>query len=74
MPVQSFGKILMVLGALLLVVGVLLWLGGRAGLGTLPGDVSWKRGNTSIYFPIVSSLVISVLLTIILNFVLRFFR
>ena len=64
----------MVLGALLLVVGVLLWLGGRAGLGTLPGDVSWKRGNTSIYFPIVSSLVISVLLTIILNFVLRFFR
>lgn len=64
----------MLFGALLLVAGVLLWLGGRAGLGSLPGDLAWKRGNTSIYIPIVSSIVISILLTIVLNFVLRFFR
>jgi hypothetical protein len=74
MPLQSLGKILIVLGAVVLVLGVLLMLGTRLGLGNLPGDFSWKRGNTAVYIPIVSSIVLSILLTLILNFVLRFFR
>jgi hypothetical protein len=74
MPLQSLGKILIVLGAVVLVLGVLLMLGTRFGLGNLPGDFSWKRGNTAVYIPIVSSIVLSILLTLILNFVLRFFR
>lgn len=64
----------MVLGALLLVLGVLLMLGARLGLGNLPGDFAWKRGQTSIYFPLVTSIVLSLVLTFLLNFVLRFFR
>lgn len=74
MPMQSIGKMLIALGIVVLVIGVLLYLGGRAGLGTLPGDFAWRRGNTSIYIPIVSSIVLSIILTIVLNLVLRFFR
>ena len=71
---QTLAKILIVLGAALAVLGVLLLLGARLGLGNLPGDFSWKRGSTSVYVPIVSSILLSILLTIILNFALRFFR
>jgi uncharacterized membrane protein len=74
MPLQTIGKTLVVLGAVMLVLGVLVWLGARAGLGNLPGDIAWQRGNTSIYLPIVSSIVLSVVLTIVLNLLLRFFR
>jgi hypothetical protein len=74
MPLQSLGKVLLVLGALLLALGVLLLLGARFGLGNLPGDFSWKRGQTSISIPIVSSIVLSIVLTLVLNFLMRFFR
>lgn len=74
MPLQSFGKMLVALGAVILIVGVLLWLGGRAGLGNLPGDIAWRRGSTSVYVPIVSSIVLSIVLTVVLNLLLRFFR
>ena len=74
MPLQSLGKMLIVMGVVVLIVGVLMYIGGRAGLGTLPGDIAWRRGNTSIYIPIVSSIVLSIVLTIVLNLLLRFFR
>jgi hypothetical protein len=65
---------LIALGVVLLVVGVLVYLGGRAGLGSLPGDISWRRGNTAVYIPIASSIVLSIVLTVVLNLLLRFFR
>ena len=74
MPLQSFGKILIVFGVVMVLAGIILFLGGKAGLGNLPGDLSLKRGNTAIYFPIVSSIVLSVVLTIVVNLLLRFFR
>ena len=74
MPLSNLAKILMSAGAVLFLVGILLFVGFRLGLGQLPGDVSWKRGNTSIYFPVVTSIVLSLVLTIVLNIVLRFFR
>ena len=74
MPLQNFGKILVVFGIVIAVAGVLLFLGGKAGLGNLPGDFSWKRGNTAIYFPVISSIVLSVVLTIVVNLLMRFFR
>ncbi|MDQ3813497.1 MAG: DUF2905 domain-containing protein [Armatimonadota bacterium] len=74
MPTFDFGKTLMVLGALLFICGVLFVIGGRLGLGHLPGDLAWKRGNTSIYFPIVTSIVLSIVLTVVLNLFFRFFR
>jgi len=74
MPLFNLGKVLLVLGALLCLCGVLILLGQRFGLGQLPGDFAWKRGNTSIYFPIVTSIVLSIVLTIVLNLFARFLR
>jgi uncharacterized protein HemY len=53
-------KILMGMGALLLVVGFLLQF-----IGKLPGDILIKKGNTTFYFPIVTSIVVSVVLSLI---------
>ena len=74
MPLSGLAKILMVFGAGLFVLGLLLYLGARAGLGQLPGDISMRRGNTSFFFPIVTCILLSLGLTIVLNIVLRFFR
>jgi hypothetical protein len=69
--VGQLGRSLIALGALLAIVGVALLLGERFGLGRLPGDLVVKRKNVSVYFPIVSSLVVSVVLTLLLNLFLR---
>ena len=52
-------------------IGLLLMVGERFGLGKLPGDLVWKRKNSTVYFPIVTSLVVSVILTVILNLIVR---
>jgi Protein of unknown function (DUF2905) len=61
------GKLIAVIGALLVVVGLLLWKApGLFGwLGKLPGDISVQKGNFSFYFPILTCILISVLLTLI---------
>jgi Protein of unknown function (DUF2905) len=61
------GKLIAVIGALLVVVGLLLWKApGLFGwLGKLPGDISVQKGDFSFYFPIVTCILISVLLTLI---------
>lgn len=63
----SLGKILIVTGLGLAVLGALLWvLGPRLGNGPwLPGDISVKRGNFSFHFPIVTCLVLSIVLTLL---------
>jgi hypothetical protein len=73
MDLSSLGKGVVVLGLVLVVVGVLLWGLGRAGvpLGRLPGDIRIEREGVSCYLPIVSMLVLSLLLTLLLNVVLR---
>ena len=68
---SQFGRMLVVAGLVLAAVGALLMFGERLGLGKLPGDLVWKRKNTTVYFPIVTSLVVSVILTVILNLILR---
>ncbi|HWR40962.1 MAG TPA: DUF2905 domain-containing protein [Patescibacteria group bacterium] len=69
---DSFGKMLMVLGALLLVVGAVLHFGGKIiPLGRLPGDFHWERGDFSFHFPIITSILISLVLTILLNLFFR---
>lgn len=78
MQFDAFGKILMALGAIAFVLGVVFYalsrLGVGASLGRLPGDLSWRVGNGSVYVPIVTSIVISVALTIVANLLLRWFR
>ena len=63
------GKLLVVVGLLIAFVGLLVMLG--VPIGRLPGDVSFRRGNTTFYFPIVTSIVVSVLLTLLLAFLRR---
>ncbi|HEU0091909.1 MAG TPA: DUF2905 domain-containing protein [Vicinamibacteria bacterium] len=63
----EIGRTLLVLGGVLVVVGLLLMFGGRIpGLGRLPGDIVYRRGSFTFYFPLVTSLLLSLLLTAIL--------
>ena len=63
----ELGRVLMFLGAALLVVGLLVTFGGRLPwLGRLPGDIVYRRGNFTFYFPLVTSLLLSALLTLVL--------
>ncbi len=66
-----FGRVLVGLGLGLAVLGGLLLLGSHLGLGRLPGDILYRRGNLTVHFPVVSMLVISVVLTVLLNLLLR---
>ena len=65
--VQELGKIVMIIGIVLAIGGVLLWKfpGWFGWMGRLPGDISVQKGNFSFYFPIVTCIVISVVLTLL---------
>lgn len=75
MDLSGIGRLLIGAGVLLAAVGVLLVLAPRVPglrhLGRLPGDVLIERGGTTIFIPIVTSLVLSVLLTIVMNVIFR---
>jgi uncharacterized membrane protein len=62
---QQFGKWLVVLGAVIVVVGLLVMLLGRIGLFRLPGDFEFGGRNWRIYFPLATSIVLSILLTLL---------
>ena len=65
--VHEIGRMLVVFGLLIALVGVALLLVGRVPwLGRLPGDIHIQRGNWTFYFPLATSLVLSVVLTLIL--------
>jgi uncharacterized membrane protein YidH (DUF202 family) len=77
MPRSPAGLLIVLVGVALIGVGLLVWSGGLAWFGRLPGDIRIERPTTRIYFPIVSSLVLSVLLSVVLSLVgalLRRFR
>ena len=59
-------RFLIIAGLMLLAAGLLWPFIGKLGLGRLPGDIVWQRGNTTFYFPIVTSLILSVLLSLAL--------
>jgi hypothetical protein len=64
----SLGRMLMLLGAVLVVVGLLLSLAPRVPwLGRLPGDIVYRRGNFTFYFPLLTSILLSLLLTLLLS-------
>ena len=73
----SFGKILIGLGLLLVLVGIIVLLGDKLNWpdwlrpGRLPGDIAVKRKNFSFYFPLATSLLLSLLLTLILWLIRR---
>lgn len=72
----DLGKLLIVLGAVLVLAGVVLLALGRTHLplGRLPGDIVYRGKNTTVYFPWVTSLLLSVLLTFVLYVISRWRR
>lgn len=67
-PARELGKGLLILGLVIAAVGIFLLTGPKIPfrLGRLPGDISYHGRHTSIYFPIVTCVVLSVVLTVIL--------
>jgi len=61
----------MVVGAVIFVIGALLTVAVPLGAGRLPGDIVYRRGNFTFYFPIVTSILLSIALSLIFWFVRR---
>jgi hypothetical protein len=72
----ELGKLLIGLGLVLVVAGVLVTVAGRANLplGRLPGDMVFRGKNTTFYFPLATSVVVSVVISIVLYLVGRWKR
>jgi hypothetical protein len=73
---NDLGRLLIGLGLLLVIGGGLLLLLGRTGipLGRLPGDISYRGKNFSVYVPLGTSILLSVLLSVVFYFISRFRR
>lgn len=65
----GIGKMIMILGAVIFLVGFLMQF---IQIGKLPGDIVVKKGNTTFYFPLMTSIIVSVLLSVIFYFIGRF--
>ena len=63
------GRTLIIIGLLIAAAGVLMTLG--LPIGRLPGDFTFRRGNFSFYFPLTTSILVSILLTLLLTFLGR---
>ena len=72
----DIGKALIMVGAVVVVVGLVLVLFGRTNipLGRLPGDVLYRRKNTTFYFPLATSILVSVVLSLLFYLIGRFRR
>ena len=60
-------KILIIIGIILLIIGLLYPYIKKLGLGQLTGDILFKTGNSTFFFPVMTCLIISIILTIIFN-------
>ena len=69
----GIGKILIIVGGVIIIVGLIfLFSPNIPFLGKLPGDITIKKEGFSFYFPVVTFLIISIVLTILINIILRF--
>jgi Protein of unknown function (DUF2905) len=69
--VGDLGKLLVLLGGIIVMVGVVIILLGRTNLplGRLPGDIVYRGKNTTFYFPLATSIVVSVVLSVVIYFI-----
>jgi hypothetical protein len=69
----DLGRVLVFVGGLLLVVGLIFIFAGKANLpiGRLPGDIVYRGKNTTFYFPLMTSILLSVILSLVLYLVNR---
>ncbi len=64
----EIGKLLVIVGAMIVLLGLALWSGlGAAWLRRIPGDIRIERGNSSFYFPVVTCIIISIILSLIVS-------
>lgn len=71
MDLSTIGRMLLVAGVVLAATGGLLLGASALGLGRLPGDLAFGKGNVRVYVPIATSIVLSIVATIVLNVLLR---
>jgi uncharacterized membrane protein YidH (DUF202 family) len=74
MPRSSLAMALILLGAVIIVVGLLTWAGALSWFGRLPGDIRVERGGTRLYVPLVSMLLVSGVVSIVANIARRFWN
>ena len=73
MDFSSIGRMIITVGVVLIIIGLAISFADKIGLGKLPGDIVVKKGSFSFYFPIVTCIVISVVLSILANLFKKFF-
>lgn len=72
---HEIGRLLMIAGAGMFLVGLLIVVGGRfTWFGNLPGDIVIKRDNFTLYAPVATMILVSILLTVLVNVIGRLFR
>ena len=67
----SIGTLLIVIGAMITITGLVIIVLGRLGVRRLPGDILIQKGNATFFFPVVSCIVISVVLSIVMTLLSR---
>jgi len=70
---RHIGLLIAIAGGALVVIGLLIYSGALSWFGRLPGDIRYEGEHTRVYFPLVSSLLISILLSVLFYLVRRFF-
>lgn len=63
---RDVGRLLIFAGAALLVAGIVFTALSRFGIGRLPGDFVFRRGNATFYFPLMTSIILSIVLSLLL--------
>ncbi|MCL6472104.1 MAG: DUF2905 domain-containing protein [Firmicutes bacterium] len=75
MNLEQLGKFLIMFAAIIAVTGIVIFLIGKGfGIGRLPGDILLRRNGWSVFIPIATSILLSVILTILLNVIIWLFR
>src|SRR5438128_11752610 len=68
---SAFGKLLIVLGGAVCLLGVLLVAIGKGWVPHLPGDLTFRLGSVRVFFPLATSIVLSIIITVVLNLIAR---
>ena len=64
---DSIAKTIISVGVVLVILGLLIGIGSKLGIGRLPGDILIKKGNFSFFFPITTSIIMSIVLSVLLK-------
>ncbi len=72
---SDLGRWLVIIGVIIIVIGAIFMVAGKIPwLGKLPGDIVWRRGDSTLFIPFGTMLLVSIALTVILNIIGRFYK